>query len=115
MWKLILDLLDPETKYSFGRWMSLICTAFVLLWDTTHVVFMCHFNYHLPPGVGVQPILPDATVLLAQGGFMTLFYGVTKLSDVSTQNTTIKAASVTAVATANGGATVPLDNAAGST
>lgn len=62
--------------------MSLLLSVFVLGWDTGALVFAWHFNYHLPTGMGMVDLLPSSGTLLAQGGFCTLFYGVTKYGDV---------------------------------
>jgi hypothetical protein len=78
----IRDLLNPTGPVSFGRFMSLITTAFVLGWDSSYIVYAWHLNHHLPAGFAPVDVLPNAGTLLAQGGFMTLFYGVTKYGDI---------------------------------
>jgi len=76
-------LLSSDPGYSFGRFMSLVISAFVLGWDTSYVIEAWRWNHHLPPGVSPVDFLPGAGTLLAQGGFMTLFYGVTKYGDLN--------------------------------
>jgi len=88
MWQFILTALEPETNISFGRTISLLVTLFVLGWDTAHLIFAWHFNYHLLPGAGVISILPDAGVLAAQAGFMTVFYGVAKYGEARAADAT---------------------------
>jgi hypothetical protein len=58
------DLLNPSGPVSFGRFMALTMTAFVLGWDTAILVH----NHALVPGAE----------LLLQAGFCVTFYGVTK-------------------------------------
>jgi hypothetical protein len=60
----IKDLLNPNGPVSFGRFMALIMTTFVLGWDTAILVH----NHTLVPG----------TELMLQAGFCVTFYGVTK-------------------------------------
>lgn len=79
----LLSLLDPKGTISFGRFTSLLITAFVLGWDTSYMVFAWTFNRHLPAGLAVLPLFPDAITVGAQIGFMTVFYGVTKYGDVT--------------------------------
>jgi hypothetical protein len=71
-------LFRDDRSVSFGRFMSVVLTAFVLGWNTAHLVFAWRFNYHLAPGQAPFPLLPDASTLIAQGGFVTLFYGISK-------------------------------------
>lgn len=83
--KLMREVLTPKSEtISFGRFMSLLLSVFVLGWDTSYMVFAWRMNHHLPPGMAPFPLLPDAITLAAQGGFMTLFYGVTRTGDVLT-------------------------------
>lgn len=81
--KFILSLLDPAGKVSFGRFMAMLITCFVLGWDTSYMVFAWKFNHHLPPGASVLSLFPDALTIGAQVGFMTVFYGVTKYGDIT--------------------------------
>jgi hypothetical protein len=64
MKQFLKDLFNPAGPVSFGRFMSLCISAFVLGWDTSFVVH----THQLPPG----------TELILQGGFMATFYGITK-------------------------------------
>jgi len=58
------DLLNPSGPISFGRFMALIMTFFVLGWDTS-------FTWH-------SHLLPPGSELLLQAGFCATFYGITK-------------------------------------
>lgn len=79
------ELLTPKVDtISFGRFMSLLITVFVLGWDTSYIVFAWHINHHLPTGFPPVDVLPSGATLLAQGGFCTLFYAATKTGDVLT-------------------------------
>lgn len=71
----------PDTV-SFGRFMSLLISAFVLGWDTSYLVFAWSMNHHLAPGAVPLDLLPSSTTLLGQIAFMTAFYGVTRTGDV---------------------------------
>lgn len=84
--KFIVALLDPRGVISFGRFTSLLITCFVLGWDTSYLVFAWKFDRHLPDGVGILSLFPDATTIAAQIGFMTVFYGVTKYGDLKLAN-----------------------------
>lgn len=75
----------PDT-ISFGRFMSLLITIFVLGWDTSYIFFAWQMNHHLPAGFPPLDLLPSAGTLLSQGGFMTVFYGVTRTGDILTQS-----------------------------
>jgi hypothetical protein len=78
MRQFIKSLLNPNGEISFGRFMALVTCVFCLGWDTSNLVFAWHINHHLPAGIGLQSLLPDSGILIAQGAFMTVFYGVTK-------------------------------------
>lgn len=64
MKQFIKDLLNPSGPVSFGRFMALVMTAFVLGWDTALLVH----NHALPPGAE----------LLLQAAFAATFYSITK-------------------------------------
>lgn len=81
--RFLLSMLDPDGRVSFGRSMSLMSLVACLSWDTANVFFAWSFNHHLPPGIGVLPLLPDSLTLVGQTGFCTAFYGVTKFADVT--------------------------------
>jgi hypothetical protein len=78
----IQGLLSNQPGYSFGRFMSLLISAFVLGWDTSYIMIAYQWNHHLPPGVAPVGFLPDGLTLSAQIAFMTAFYGVTKYGDI---------------------------------
>jgi hypothetical protein len=78
----IRELLDPTKNLSFGRFMALVITAFVLGWDTSHLVFAWRFNLHLSPGMQPLSLFADPLIYAAQGAFCALFYSVTKTGDV---------------------------------
>lgn len=78
----IQGVLSSNATYSFGRFMSMVISAFVLGWDTAYIVIAYKWNHHLPVGVAPVDFLPSAGMLIAQGGFMTLFYSVTKYGDI---------------------------------
>jgi len=78
----VQSLLSNSPGISFGRFMSLVITAFVLGWDTSYVVLAWKWNHHLPPGVAPVDFLPSPGTLAAQGLFMTIFYGTTKYGDL---------------------------------
>jgi hypothetical protein len=83
--RLIQSVLNPKAAYSFGRFMALWMTAFVIGWDTANLVFAWRMNHIIAAQRLATPLLsllPDAGVMLAQGGFCTLFYGVTKYGDI---------------------------------
>jgi hypothetical protein len=69
---------------SAGRVFTLLILIFVLGWDTSYVVEAWRWNHALlalrsaPAGLAPVPLLPDAATLLAQIGFMTVFYTVNK-------------------------------------
>lgn len=80
--KWLTALLNPTDSVSFGRVMSLILVAFTLGFDTAMLVFAWKFNSHLPAGAKSLPFLPDAATIAAQTGFVTAFYGATKLGEI---------------------------------
>lgn len=79
------EVLTPKSDtVSFGRFMSLVITTFVLGWDTSYIFYAWHMNHHLPAGFPPLDLLPSAATLLGQSGFMTVFYGVTRTGDILT-------------------------------
>ena len=76
------DLLSNSSNYSFGRFMSLVLSVFVLGWDTAALVFAWKINLLHLPGVTFVSLLPDPFTLGAQGIFVLLFYGTTKTGDI---------------------------------
>lgn len=81
MTRFFQQLLSADATYSFGRFMSLVITAFVLGWDTSYIVYAWHWNHHLSANLSPVPVLPEAGTLAAQGIFCLLFYGSTKVSE----------------------------------
>lgn len=81
----ICIVLTPKADTpSFGRFMSLVITVFVLGWDTAYIMFAWRMNHHLPAGMQPLDLLPSGGTLAAQIAFMTAFYGVTRSGDVLT-------------------------------
>lgn len=76
------EILDPTKSLSFGRFMAMVMTAFVLGWDTANLVFAWRFNMHLPAGMAPLPLFADPLVYAAQVAFAGFFYTVTKTGDV---------------------------------
>ncbi len=64
MKQFIKDLLNPAGPVSFGRFMAMVMTSFVLGWDTS-------FTVH-------SHTLPAGAELILQAGFCATFYGITK-------------------------------------
>jgi hypothetical protein len=70
-------LSEDDDKGSIGRLLTVLIVVFVLGWDTSNIVFAWRFNMAHFQGP-ILPLLPDAGTLIAQGGFMVLFYTVNK-------------------------------------
>lgn len=66
----IVQMFSESGSVSFARVISLVIVAFVLGWDTSYV--------HHQIAWKLAPVLPDASVLLGQVTFMTVFYGMNK-------------------------------------
>lgn len=61
---------DGALTISFGRCISLLIVVCVLTWDSAYIFYAMKFH--------MMPVLPEATTLLGQMAFMTVFYGVNK-------------------------------------
>jgi hypothetical protein len=59
---------EADGSPSFGRCITLPIVAGVLCWDSAYL----HYTH----------LLPDPLVLAAQSGFMAVFYGTAKASDI---------------------------------
>jgi hypothetical protein len=66
----LLQMFSESGTVSFARVISALIVSFVLGWDTSYV--------HHQIAWKLTPVLPEASVLLGQVTFMTVFYGVNK-------------------------------------
>lgn len=82
--KYVASMLSASDEASFGRFASLLALVFCLGWDTAYLIFvMRHFQqFHFAP----SDLLAFGGVLMVEGGFCTLFYGVNKLSGMGVFN-----------------------------
>lgn len=82
--KFFAAVLSGSDEQSFGRFASLLTLVFCLGWDTAYLVFvMRHFKeFHFTPG----DLLAFGGVLMAEGGFCSLFYGVNKVASMGVFN-----------------------------
>lgn len=82
--KFISALFSSSDEQSFGRFASFLCLSFCLGWDTAYIVFvMRHFKeFHFVAG----DLLAYGGVLISQGGFCSLFYGVNKVTGMGVFN-----------------------------
>ena len=76
----IQELLSNSPVYSFGRFMALVMTVFVLGWITGNFVFCWRWNM-LHATQTPMSLFPDPLLLGALGTFALLFYGTTKIGD----------------------------------
>jgi hypothetical protein len=80
---------------SAGRVFTLLILIFVLGWDSSYVVEAWRWNHALlalrsaPAGLAPVPLLPDGATLLAQIGFMTVFYTVNKTAGAYTDTNVV--------------------------
>lgn len=82
--EVIIKALGDTGEISFGRFASFITLIFCLGWDSSFICFsMRHLDF---THMSIGDILPSGTALLAQAGFCTVFFGLTKAKDVLTQN-----------------------------
>ena len=79
-----VGLLSSSDEQSFGRFASLLALLFCLGWDTSYIYFvMIHFKeFHFVVG----DLLSYGGILMVQGGFCSIFYGVNKVTGMGMFN-----------------------------
>lgn len=72
----IVAMFSESGTISFARVISALIVCFVLGWDTSYVYHQIAWK--------LTPVLPEASVLLGQVTFMTVFYGMNKAAGAYT-------------------------------
>lgn len=84
--EMVISALSEEPGViSFARMISLLLVVAVLSWDTSYLVFGLRHALTLAKTSGevvaaISNALPSGGALAAQGVFMTIFYGVNKVT-----------------------------------
>lgn len=80
---------------SMGRLLTIPLVAAVVAWDSCYIFMAWTWNRALlslhtavPAGLTQLSLLPDASTLVTQGGFMTLFYAAAKWAGAYTDSKT---------------------------